>query len=170
MAGGTVDDARTAELIERGGGGVSADGPGGGPPKYNGLADPAGAEDLARALADRLRSLDVTAIVVWEDPEDVVLGHVIGRELGLPVVRAYDADGLIGHSSGMPEHPRVALVTDAVRDQRVVLAARALAERDGGRLVATAVLVTTAELEGVGEDAGSVVGLAEAATADSEAN
>ena len=159
-----MDDARTAELIERGGGGVSADGPGGGPAKYNGLADPSGAEDLARALAERLRSLDISAVVVWEDPEDVVLGHVIGRELGLPVVRAYDADGLIGHSSGLPEHPRVALVTDAVRDQRVVLAARALAERDGGRLVATAVLVTTAELEGVGGEAGSVIGLVEAAT------
>ena len=165
-----MDDARTAELIERGGGGVSADGPGGRPPKYNGLADPAGAEDLARALAERLRPLDITAVVVWEDPEDVVLGHVIGRELGLPVVRAYDADGLIGHSSGLPEHPRVALVTDAVRDQRVVLAARALAERDGGRLVATAVLVTTAELAGVGQDAGSIVGLAESATADAEAS
>ena len=165
-----MDDTRTAELIERGGGGVSADGPWGGPPKYNGLADPAGAEDLARALAERLRALDITAVVVWEDPEDVVLGHVIGRELGLPVVRAYDADGLIGHSSGLPEHPRVALVTDAVRDQRVVLAARALAERDGGRLVATAVLVTTAELAGVGQGAGSVIGLAEAATADAEAS
>ena len=57
---------------------MSADGPGGGPAKYNGLADPSGAEDLARALAERLRSLDISAVVVWEDPEDVVLGHVPG--------------------------------------------------------------------------------------------
>ena len=123
-----MDEARLTELLERGG---SAPGSGR-PAKYNGMADPAAAEELAGELARRLRAATPSAVVVWEDPEDVVLGHVVGRELGLPVVRAYDADGLVGHTAGLPAAPRIALVADAVRDPRVVLAARALADHERG--------------------------------------
>jgi adenine/guanine phosphoribosyltransferase-like PRPP-binding protein len=131
-------------------------------PKYNGMADPAGAEQLGRELATRLREVAPSAVVVWEDAEDVVLGHVVGRELGLPVVRAYDADGLVGTNGALPPEPRIALVADAVRDARVVRAAHALAAQQGGSLVATAVLVETAALELAGGETGLVVGLVEA--------
>lgn len=160
-----MDEARLTELLERGG---SAPGSGR-PAKYNGMADPAAAEELAGELARRLRAATPSAVVVWEDPEDVVLGHVVGRELGLPVVRAYDADGLVGHTAGLPAAPRIALVADAVRDPRVVLAARALADHEGGSLVATAVLMGTAELESLGADAGVVVQLVEPVTTDTAA-
>lgn len=153
--------ARTLELLARAGGGVVETG--GRLPKYDGLADPAGAEELACDLAQRLREAAPNAIVVWEDPEDVVLGHVVGRELGLPVVRAYDADGLVGHSAGLPTAPRIALVADAIRDPRVVRAARAMADREGGRLVATAVLVATPALRSVAAEAGTLIGLVDAA-------
>jgi adenine/guanine phosphoribosyltransferase-like PRPP-binding protein len=162
-----VDEARVVELLGRGGGGTGEDAPGGRAAKYNGLADPAGAEELAGLLVERLHAIGPTVIVVWEDPEDVVLGHVVGRELGLPVVRAYDADGLVGHSAGLPVAPRVALVADAIRDPRVILAARAVAEREGGSLVATAALVGTQQLASVSDEAGEVIVLVEtpAATA-----
>jgi adenine/guanine phosphoribosyltransferase-like PRPP-binding protein len=133
------------------------------PAKYSGLADPDGAEELGRQLAGRLRDLAPAAIVIWEEPEDVVLGHVVGRELGLPVVRAYDADGLVGHSAGLPNAPRVVLVTDAVRDGRVVRAAQALAEQQGGGLIGTAVLIETPSLRQAGRAAGRVIALVQAA-------
>jgi adenine/guanine phosphoribosyltransferase-like PRPP-binding protein len=139
------------------------------PAKYNGLADPDGAEALGRELASRLRDLSPAAVVIWEEPEDVVLGHVIGRELGLPVVRAFDADGLVGHSSGLPESPRAILVTDAVRDGRVVRAAQALAEQRGGSLVGTGVLIETEALRETGTLAGRIVALVRAADSDEAA-
>lgn len=157
-----MDEARVAALLARGGGGTGEDEPAGRPPKYNGLTDPAGVEELGRLLVDRLRAVAPTTIVVWEDPEDVVLGHVVARELGLPVVRAWDADGLVGHSAGLPETPRVVLVADAIRDARVVRAARAVTDREGGSLVATAVLVGTPELHSVADEAGECFALIEA--------
>jgi hypothetical protein len=62
--------------------------------------------------------------------------------------------------------PRVALVADAIRDPQVVLAARALTEREGGSLVATAVLVGTGDLRTVGVEAGECIALVEAPVAE----
>jgi adenine/guanine phosphoribosyltransferase-like PRPP-binding protein len=162
MTAANAVDARTWSLLGRGG---SATDPKVAirPPKYSGLADPDGAEELGRELATRIRELAPAAIVIWEEPEDVVLGHVVGRELGVPVVRAFDADGLVGHSAGLPDAPQVVLVSDAIRDGRVVRAAQALAEQQGGRLIGTAVLIETAALRETGDAAGTVVALVAAA-------
>src|SRR5438876_10409934 len=70
--------------------------------KYSGLLDPSGAEALAGALAQRLASNGATLVLVWEDVEDVVLGHVVGRQLGVPVLRTFNADGLVGHAGPRP--------------------------------------------------------------------
>lgn len=160
--GSTVTDERDAwELLARGG----CEPRGRAASKYNGLVDPAGAEELARRLVGLVGELGPTAILVWEDPEDVLLGHVVGRELSLPVVRAFDADGLVGHSAGLPDRPHAVLVSDAIRDVTVVRAARGLVEQAGGSLVGTVVLVETAELRAAAEDAGrlrSLVRLADA--------
>jgi adenine/guanine phosphoribosyltransferase-like PRPP-binding protein len=153
---------RTWELLGRGGSATNEE-QAILPAKYSGLADSDGAEELGRELAGRVRPLAPAAIVIWEEPEDVVLGHVVGRELGLPVVRAFDADGLVGHSAGLPADPRVVLVTDAVRDGRVVRAAQALAEQQGGALIGTAVLIETPALRESGTAAGTIVALVRAA-------
>jgi adenine/guanine phosphoribosyltransferase-like PRPP-binding protein len=157
-----VTESRTWALLGRGGSATDAE-QAVRPAKYSGLADPDGAEELGQALAGRVRDLGPAAIVIWEDPEDVVLGHVVGRELGLPVVRAFDADGLVGHSTGLAAAPRVVLVSDAIRDGRVVRAAQALAEQQGGALIGTAVLIETAALRETGPAAGQVVALVRAA-------
>jgi adenine/guanine phosphoribosyltransferase-like PRPP-binding protein len=162
MATTNATESRAWSLLGRGG---SATTPSAAvrPPKYSGLADPPGAEELGRELAARIRDLGPAAIVIWEEPEDVVLGHVVGRELGLPVVRAFDADGLVGHSAGLPDAARVVLVTDAVRDGRVVRAAEALAQQQGGQLIGTAVLIDTPALRQTGASAGRVTSLVQAA-------
>jgi len=156
-----LDERRTWELLARGG----VERREGGTTKYNGLADPAGAEELARALASLVRELMPTAILVWEDPEDVLIGHVVGRELAVPVVRAFNAEGLVGHSAGLPARPRTVLVGDAVRDPTVVRAVRALTEKRGGALAGTVVIVETAELRAAAADAGQTLSLVRVADA-----
>jgi len=155
-------EARAWELLGRGGSATNEQ-EAIQPAKYSGLADPDGVEELGRELASRIRGLSPAALVIWEEPEDVALGHVVGRELGLPVIRAFDADGLVGHSAGLPESPRVVLITDAVRDPRVVRAARALAEQRGGSLIGTAVLIETPRLRDEAAGAGTTIALVRAA-------
>lgn len=150
-----TDEERTWELLRRGG----AERREAGATKYNGLADPAGAEELAQRLAALVRGLAPTAILIWQDPEDVLLGYVVGRELSVPVIRAYDEEGLVGHSAGLPDEPRVVLIGDAVRDSTVVRAVRALTQQRGGSLAATAVLVETPELRAVANEAGLILSL-----------
>ena len=147
-----MDDRRTWDALGRGGA-TARDGD---VTKYSGLADPAGAEELGGRLAALAGELSPTVVVVWEDPEDVLLGHIVGRELDLPVVRAYDADGLVGSSAGMPDAARGILVGDAVRDGSAVRAVRALLEQRGGSLAGTVVLIETPVLRQAGGEAGGV--------------
>jgi hypothetical protein len=128
-------------------------------PRYSALVDPIGADELGRELAGRVRSLEPTAVLVWESAEDAVLGYIVGRELGIPVVRSFDEDGLLGTSTGVPERPRLLLVSDAIRDQRAVLAAKAIADRGAGTVVGTAVLRDTVTLRELGGVAATIVAL-----------
>lgn len=109
--------------------------------KYNGLLDPSGSAALFDALAERLAGHGASLVAVWEDVEDVLLGYVVGRHLGLPVLRTYNADGLVGHSGPMPNGARAILVTDTVRDAVGMRAVRALLDRSDGKLLGVAALV-----------------------------
>ena len=109
--------------------------------KYNGLLDPSGAEALACALAEQVGERGATLVVVWEDVEDVVLGYVVGRHLGVPVLRTFNADGLVGHAGPIPPGAKAILVTDIVRDPLAPRAVGALLERSGGSLLGAAALV-----------------------------
>ncbi|MBI2756244.1 MAG: hypothetical protein HYX52_06000 [Chloroflexi bacterium] len=112
-------------------------------PKYNALADPPGAEELGRLLAEGIRPLGATIAVVWDDVGDAVLGYVVGRELGVPVVRCYNAEGLVGFVGPLPAASRAVLVADAFRDVADVRAMRALVAQQGGTVVAAAALMAT---------------------------
>jgi adenine/guanine phosphoribosyltransferase-like PRPP-binding protein len=146
-------------LLEAGGVETSAGmlGRGGALPAYNALLDPPGVEELGIELAARVRKSGPSVVLIWERPEDVALAHVVGRELGVSVVRAYDADGLVGHGPGIEPGSRVLLVADAIRDGHIVRAARALAEQLEGTLVGTAVLLATPALDEVADQAGRIV-------------
>jgi hypothetical protein len=93
---------------------------------------------LAARLAEQLAGCGATLVVVWEDVEDIVLGFVVGRELGVPVLRTFNADGLVGHAGPLPTGARAVLVTDCVRDPVSVRAIRALLERSSGSLLGVA--------------------------------
>ena len=87
-------------------------------------------------------------MVVWEDVEDVVLGHVVARRLGVPVLRTFNADGLVGHSGPLPSGVRAILVADSLRDPLAPRAVRALLERSSGTLLGVAILVDSGVSEG----------------------
>jgi hypothetical protein len=128
-------------------------------PKYNGLADPGGAEQLGRWLARRAQNFGPSVVLLWEDPQDIVLGHVVARELGAVSVRSYNADGLVDLADPLPRGSRVLLLIDAFREPGLVRAMRAIAERHGASVVAIAVLVDTDALAAAGEPTAPVVSL-----------
>ncbi len=55
-------------------------------------------------------------VLVWQDVEDVLLAHIVARELGVGVVRAYDADGVWPTPGRFLLRPESPIVTDLVRD------------------------------------------------------
>ncbi len=109
--------------------------------KYQGLSDPTGAESLAGSLAAQLADSGATLVIVWEDIEDIVLGFVVGRKLGVPILRTFNADGLVGHAGPLPAGALGVLVTDCIRDPVAVRAIRVLLERSSGSLLGVAALV-----------------------------
>jgi adenine/guanine phosphoribosyltransferase-like PRPP-binding protein len=109
--------------------------------KYNGLLDPPGAEALGSALGERLGDREIGLVVVWEEVEDVVLGFVVAQRLSVPVLRTFNADGLVGHAGQVPRGARAVLITDCLRAPLAARAVRALLESVGGELVGLAALV-----------------------------
>jgi hypothetical protein len=128
-------------------------------PKYNGLADPAGAEQLGHWLAERTRIFSPSVVLLWEDPQDIVLGHVVARELGAIAVRSYNAEGLVELANPLPLGSRVVLLADGFREPGLVRAMRAIVERHASQVVAIAVLVDTDALAAAGDRTGPVVSL-----------
>jgi hypothetical protein len=102
--------------------------------KYDPLSDPRGALSIAGFLAKSAGELSPTVVVAWEDLEDAVLAFAVGAELGIPVVRAFDMEGLVRHSGKMPAEPRGILVTDAIREGKAIEALKALLAQMGGIL------------------------------------
>ena len=127
--------------------------------KYNGLADPAGTEQLGRWLAERVQPFSPSLVLLWEDPEDIALGHVVARELGVRAVRGYNAEGLVELADPLPRGSRVLVLADAFRDAGLVRAMRAIVEQHGGTVAAIAVLVDTDVLATAGAPATPVVSL-----------
>ena len=127
--------------------------------KYDGLTDPSGAETLGKLLAERARPFAPGVVLLWEDPLDIVLGHVVARELEATAARAYNQEGLVELLGVLPPGRRVLIVTDAVREPTVVRALYGLAQQCGSSVVATAVLADTDALAAAGEVAGAIVSL-----------
>ncbi len=146
-----MSDGEIWQLLERGGlrvempaGDGSAEGEENGPPrvtKYNGLLDPGGAERLGILLAERAREAHPDLVMVWEDVEDAVLAFVVGRELGVPVIRVVNADGLAESTGEFPPNPKAVLVGDAFTVAQAVAAVSALLDQHGGELAAAVSLV-----------------------------
>ena len=123
---------------------------------YCGLLDPPGAEAIGRALAERLRHLQPTKVLVWEDPDVNILGYIVARELGITAARGVEASGVLD-LDGVIGADRIVVVADAIRRTSHALAMQALSERGGGQLVGFAVLVSTPAFREATDGAATIV-------------
>lgn len=135
---GAPEDQRIRRLLE-GGGMVVSRGPSGEVDHigaYNGLRNPEGAEELGDLLADRLRPHEPAGVVIWQEPQAILLAYVVSRRLGVSAVRTYDADGLVAFDGSFPPGDRIILVADVFRTAETVRAMAALVEQQGKTVVA----------------------------------
>lgn len=137
-----------SELIARGGIGEEALS-GARIPSFSALLDPEATEELGALLADRLREYQPTQVMTW-DLNDEALAFVVARELGITGVRAFDDMGIARvEGPALGPEGRTAIISTAIRVASNARAMKALAEHDGGQLVALAVLVDTPALDQV---------------------
>ena len=108
-------------------------------------SDPAGAEKLGIELARLVDGKRPSVVLISQTVEDAVLGHIVGRELGIPVIRIYDEEGLATSSSPIPSEAKAVLVSEATTEGQLIDAAKALLARAGGQLIMVAALT---QLEG----------------------
>lgn len=107
---------------------------------YDPLSDPPGARALAGRLAEMARTVEPDVVVAWEDVGDAVLAFLVAEHLGLPAVRAVDADGLV-EIGRVHEGAAAILVGAAFPMAAPVLAVAAALEQLAGRLVGVVSLV-----------------------------
>ena len=109
------------------------------------LMDPARAERLARALAQKLPAEQRDAIEVVVSPAmgGVIIGHEMGRALGKPAMFLERPDGVFGLRRGFALEPgtRVLMVEDVVTTGLSSREAIAAVRAAGGKVIAEASLV-----------------------------
>jgi orotate phosphoribosyltransferase len=106
------------------------------------LQHPTHAEALGRALADRLRDLRPTAVL---SPAlgGVVIGHEVGRALGVRALFAERQDGVLMLRRGfvLSESDRVIVVEDVLTTGRSTVETMQVAAAAGGQVVGVAAIV-----------------------------
>lgn len=109
------------------------------------LMDPVRAERLAKALADKLPEETRAAIDAVVSPAmgGVIIGHEMGRALGVPAMFVERPDGKFGLRRGFRIEPgaRVLMVEDVVTTGLSSREAIGAIEAAGGKVVAAASLV-----------------------------
>jgi orotate phosphoribosyltransferase len=115
--------------------------------RFDPLADPGTAGQLGEALAGRLAEGGYDLVAIWDGVETAVLGYVVGRALGRPVVRILDHEGLITASAPIPAGTRAVFVAPAILDAQEPRLTRALMEARDATLHTVATLVDLGEQE-----------------------
>ncbi|HEX5465331.1 MAG TPA: hypothetical protein VFW92_01515 [Candidatus Limnocylindrales bacterium] len=114
-------------------------------PSFDTFSDPQATTTVARALATDVARLEPQVILVWDDPDECVLAHVVALELGIRWARAYDDSGMV-HVVGDLEGSRAVLLADAFRTGYRLRALAEVVRQRGGHLVGAAALVPSQAL------------------------
>ena len=107
------------------------------------LEDPRSVEAAGQRVAEVLSDRSVTTILVGEDVRDLLLGHVVARELDARLVYAFDDSGLVSASGVIERDARVAFIGTAIAATPPVRTVIALLERTGAELRAVVTLEGT---------------------------
>lgn len=138
MADDTVE-RDVAELLVTGGLDVDRSGE----TKYEPARNPVGAERLAALLAKKIAPLRPSALVVWDDPDDIVLAHLVGLHLNLRWIRCYEQADFVRVVGAVMPGDRLVFVADAVREDTPLNNIRLAIELTGARLTGVAVFLGT---------------------------
>jgi hypothetical protein len=130
---------------------------------FDPFRDPVATDQIGRELAHRMKVLNPNVVCVWEEPTDMILGHVVARELGLRWVRCVNSDGLAAILGLLPRNPRAALVSSVALGIQTIRAIQNLVAVHGGALVGVGVLVGTEQLDEVASEVPAVVSLVRSA-------
>lgn len=112
------------------------------------LAQPATTETTGRNLAKQLNEVGAEAVLCWDVPEDAVLAHVVARELGVPLWRAVDVEGIIELARAIPKDTSVVLVADTLRQPTSLAGLIGIVSHHGGRAVGVATAWPSTVLSG----------------------
>lgn len=118
----------------------------------NVLADAAATETVGRRLAQQVRDAhpDVEVLVVWDAPGPSVLAHVVARELGAHVVRAYEIEGLVELADSADAGQPALALGDHFPTENSVNALVGVARSSGLRVVAIASALDSSALTSAG--------------------
>jgi adenine/guanine phosphoribosyltransferase-like PRPP-binding protein len=75
------------------------------------LQTPSVAEILGKGLAKTLASHNPDTVLVWDQVESAVLGHVVARELDADLIYAFSVEGSLGHSGELAHGTRTVVVS-----------------------------------------------------------
>jgi hypothetical protein len=109
-------------------------------------------ENLGTWLAEQVQRShgDVDDVVVWDAPGSAVLAHVVSRELGARVVRAYEIEGLVELADSTDVGRRTLALADHFPTENSVNALVGVARNAGLDVVAVAAAVSSAALSSAG--------------------
>lgn len=120
-------------------------------PHYAGHLDTVGVESLGRVLAEAASEARIEAVLYWDDGGDLILAHVVARELGVPLVRVYLVEGIVYTQGVVLRGSRALLLADAFRNENELRVLREIAVQHEASPVALAALVDTAQAADAGE-------------------
>jgi hypothetical protein len=72
--------------------------------------DPRAVDQVGTALAQVLDAYSVGTLVCWDGNDESALAQVVAADLGVPVIRAQESEGLLTLNHGSSPRTRVALV------------------------------------------------------------
>ena len=75
------------------------------------LQTPGVAEILGKELAEALAPTSPDTVLVWDQVESAVLGHVVARELDADLIYAYSVEGSLGLSGELTAGSRTVVVS-----------------------------------------------------------
>ncbi|MGH3098808.1 MAG: hypothetical protein ACRDMV_22695 [Streptosporangiales bacterium] len=98
------------------------------------FTEPTRVERVGTSLAENLSELRPSVVGCWDSSEDVVLAHVVARELGVGVRPAVEVEGIVSLLRPVGEGARVVLVAESF-EPRSLAALAGVMRHDGGTVV-----------------------------------